>query len=272
MFFSAMNKTICVALKRIVSLFRSVNDTIHVDTMIQGVKWISVVIVLAYVDQTVSKLPALTEQKPTSYTWEFGALYNYFPDPPRVDGDVLIPFGTSTNNLRYIFVYDNSESSAWKKQIDADSSYDKLISVPNCKDLFETGAVRIRKYNNKYDSARAYFYYVEDRHYNERVQPSTESGLEQVPLTRIRTCCSPACTEKNFETIMGDKKSSEVVFYIYREGERKKYIEGVCVYCALKAGISKCKNGFFATDSVRLEQVPSSCLAPSDIACCLSIY
>lgn len=212
--------------------------------------WWVTIINLAWFDRSDTKLPALTETKPTSYTWEFGALYNLFPDPPRSENDVLIPFGTSTDKLRYIFLYDNTAD-----QIAADSSFASLATTPNCKALFESGTIRIRKYDVRYNSARASHYYVDKKHYDEVVLPSTESGLQQAPLTRIRTCCTPECTDNNFVTLARGEKASEVSFYIYREGERKKYMEGMCVYCALKPDISKCKNGFFASDFIRLEQV-----------------
>lgn len=223
--------------------------------MIRGLGIWGVIINLAWFDKSESKLPALTESKPTSYYFEFGALYNYFPDPPRAESDVLISFGTPTDKLRYVFDYDNTKDLEWRKQITADSSLASLVQTLNCKTLFETGTIRIRKYNVKYDSARAYHYYMADRHYDEVVLPSTESGLEQVPLTRIRTCCTPECTDNNFVTLARGQKSSEVSFFIYREGDRKKYIDGLCIFCALKADISKCKNGFFASDFVKLEQV-----------------
>lgn len=217
----------------------------HMKLQIQIILFLNLIII----DKVLCKLPTLTGDKPDHYEERWGIFWKTLPEAQRIDGDILVPADTPARNLRYFFDYTNKGPYPYES-IDSDKHFPWLQKETNCKSIFETGIMRIREYGFQWDWGKAHYYYSDQNHRDEIVLPSNE-GLEQFPLTRIRSCCGKNCPDTNLESGVLDR----IWFYVYRPEDKQKYLTGACEFCALKAGITSCNNGYYASDYLIVEPV-----------------
>jgi len=202
-----------------------------------------------------AKLPPITEAKAPYYTKQFGMDY-VNPQEIRVDGDILINWGTHVDDLRY-FMEIPFHAPFFPDWVTKDAKilddFTQLIpeniqSGQNCKTLLSPGTILYREYDCTFGTQDRT--YTTSKHRDIPINPADSS---QYPLARIRSCCDPAtCPEKNFEIPF----KQNIRFIVYNiKWSQNLYFAGKCDLCVIQDGVRACSNGEYASSYSEYDQV-----------------
>ena len=193
---------------------------------------------------TECKLFTMTEQKNRDI--------QVVGEQPRVAGDILIPYGTGKENLRYVLNWqENVLKGIYLQEPVGTLTPEQIVYLfegnLNCKDILAPGTVSIRPWEvdgNVFD-------YRFSRSGDKETNLRPMDAMQQHALTVIRSCCDPnICQEKCFAMT-----SKLIAFYIVDADRQQVILRGRCMYCALRSCITTCKNGMFATDFTATDSV-----------------